>query len=50
MQVIEHLVNFPKRGLDTAAQVCMLTAAIKVYVSSPEDEATKLYEVCVGIN
>lgn len=42
--VINRLVNFPRRGLDSAAQVRILTSCIKVFVCSPNDQAAEIFE------
>lgn len=45
VSVVERLVNFPKRGLDSAAQVRILTACIKVFVRSGDEQAAKVFEI-----
>ncbi|CDF32456.1 unnamed protein product [Chondrus crispus] len=41
----EILISFPRKGLDSADQVRILTAAMKVYASCHEDDASRLHNV-----
>lgn len=42
------LVNFPKNGLDSAAQVRILTACIKIFVSCSDADAVDVYDLIRG--
>lgn len=42
------LVNFPKRGLDSAAQVRILTASIKIFANCRRDQAAEVHKMVSG--
>lgn len=45
LQAAKALVCFPHKGLDSSAQVRVLTACVKVYASSSNSEADEIYKL-----
>lgn len=46
--VSKRLVHFPKRGLDSASQVRILTACVKVFVTCRDEEAQQVFDIIHG--